>query len=261
MFFKSGTKTGLRTRGFTLIELLVVIAIIALLAAILFPVFARARENARKSSCQNNLKQIGLGILAYVQDYDERFPLYEVGAAAATDAPYYDPVTGVSMSWDLVSQPYFKSMQLLRCPSDTRSQPYANLPGYGAVRRSYAFANYLREANGQRPGANQADVPLPSYTVMVGERRGCGNGTAANNWYLCGIYDVLRASASSTDFAVESGGGTDMIHLATSNILYADGHVKMIKGRKGNIPPLARHPFPDPGNAGSWTNLKVDMPS
>lgn len=64
----------MRKQGFTLIELLVVIAIIAILAAILFPVFARARENARKSSCQSNLKQIGTGLMMYVQDYDETFP-------------------------------------------------------------------------------------------------------------------------------------------------------------------------------------------
>ena len=110
MFFKIFGKTGLQKKAFTLIELLVVIAIIALLAAILFPVFARARENARKSSCQNNLKQIGIGLLQYVQDYDERFPQYEVGTNAATDAPYYDPVSGVSMSWDLVTQPYFEGL-------------------------------------------------------------------------------------------------------------------------------------------------------
>ena len=67
-------------RGFTLIELLIVIAIITILASILFPVFARARENARRSACQSNLKQIGLGLMQYVQDYDERMPLIYVAA-------------------------------------------------------------------------------------------------------------------------------------------------------------------------------------
>ena len=72
---------GLRTtRGFTLIELLVVIAIISVLAAILFPVFARARENARRTSCLSNLKQIGLAFLQYTQDYDEAYPLTSYGA-------------------------------------------------------------------------------------------------------------------------------------------------------------------------------------
>src|SRR5690349_12144108 len=73
-------------RGFTLIELLVVIAIIALLAAILFPVFARARENARRASCQSNLKQIGLGFHQYTQDYDDRLPLTMWHSGGSSDA-------------------------------------------------------------------------------------------------------------------------------------------------------------------------------
>src|SRR5471032_187855 len=72
---KPGYAGRAKFKGFTLIELLVVIAIIAILAAILFPVFARARENARRASCQSNLKQIGLGFQQYSQDYDERFPI------------------------------------------------------------------------------------------------------------------------------------------------------------------------------------------
>src|SRR5688572_9600426 len=94
-------------RGFTLIELLVVIAIIALLAAILFPVFARARENARKSSCQNQLKQIGLGIAQYTQDYDETMP--NRGANNNPTIP----------SWRQRIFPYVKSTQVYRCPSNT----------------------------------------------------------------------------------------------------------------------------------------------
>src|SRR5947207_11040145 len=91
-----------RKSAFTLIELLVVIAIISLLAAILFPVFARARENARKSSCANNLKQIAVSIQQYLQDYDECYPP--------------DGVT-VQSGWTLTIQPYLKSEQVLQCSS------------------------------------------------------------------------------------------------------------------------------------------------
>ena len=103
--FKNSAK-----KAFTLIELLVVIAIIAILAAILFPVFARARENARRSSCQSNLKQIGIGAMQYVQDYDEKYPM----------AYYYKNDTGGSGGYVHVSaiiQPYLKSEQIWKCPS------------------------------------------------------------------------------------------------------------------------------------------------
>ena len=105
-------------RGFTLIELLVVIAIIAILAAILFPVFARARENARASACQSNLKQIGLGMLQYSQDYDENYvaPFYgsNQGNNTATD--------GVnSWKWMDAIYPYVKNEQIFNCPSGYRN--------------------------------------------------------------------------------------------------------------------------------------------
>lgn len=104
--------------GFTLIELLVVIAIIAILAAILFPVFARARENARRSSCQSNLKQIGLGIMQYTQDYDEKLPMSEwvyIGPSVHGD------VTTDTVMWIDEVQPYIKSTQIFKCPSDSNA--------------------------------------------------------------------------------------------------------------------------------------------
>src|SRR5512132_4141922 len=105
-----------RQRGFTLIELLVVIAIIALLAAILFPVFARARENARKSTCQSNLKQLGTAIMQYTQDYDETLPMN-----------YNDATTTVWRHWWDAIDPYLKNTGVLRCPS----QPTVTV-GYAA---------------------------------------------------------------------------------------------------------------------------------
>jgi len=101
-----------RGRGFTLIELLVVIAIIAILAAILFPVFARAREKARTASCLNNVKQLTLGIMMYVQDYDETYP------AAYNYAPV-NPTT-----WMNPVMPYIKNDQVMKCPSGRKSQDY-----------------------------------------------------------------------------------------------------------------------------------------
>ena len=101
-------------RGFTLIELLVVIAIIALLAAILFPVFARARENARRATCQSNLKQIGIGLLQYMQDSDE----LEARAWYGTDAQCSrtNGITYVDWKWMDVIYPYVKNTQVFNCP-------------------------------------------------------------------------------------------------------------------------------------------------
>src|SRR5690348_6500752 len=118
MYIRRSTK-----RGFTLIELLVVIAIIAILAAILFPVFARARENARKSSCQNNLKQLALGFKQYINDFDERYPLIAVTTGSTNGVPPY--------GWADALQPYIKNTQVYQCPSDTaEGQDNPTITGY-----------------------------------------------------------------------------------------------------------------------------------
>ncbi len=125
---------GARRAGFTLIELLVVIAIIAILAAILFPVFAQAREKARQTSCLSNMKQISLGIMQYTQDYDETYPF-------GANKEWWAEVT-----WVQIVDPYLKSLAVLRCPSDSSDAlrpDLATLPNWvGAGQISYAANGY-----------------------------------------------------------------------------------------------------------------------
>jgi prepilin-type N-terminal cleavage/methylation domain-containing protein len=122
-------------RAFTLIELLVVIAIIAILAAILFPVFAKAREKARQTSCLSNLKQLGLSVMEYAQDYDETYPMsfqdVSSGAGSAAQIP---------LTWPNRIIPYIKSVQLYACPSDSRP-PNVDFAGCRPLLQSYAW-NY-----------------------------------------------------------------------------------------------------------------------
>ncbi len=135
-------------RGFTLIELLVVIAIIAILAAILFPVFAKAREKARQTSCLSNVKQLGLALLQYVGDYDEKFP----GRYVATVYP-----DSYGKVWYSAIEPYIKNAQCLRCPSYATQTPC----GYGYNAATVAAASNLG------PGAALADVKNPAELVAI----------------------------------------------------------------------------------------------
>ena len=120
-------------RGFTLIELLVVIAIIAILAAILFPVFQKVRENARRAACQSNEKQIGLALIQYTQDFDEKYPQGLV-PAAPPNPEAYQGCTGGGIGWGGDVVPYTKSNQLFKCPDDS---------SVGVIGCSYGMNEYL----------------------------------------------------------------------------------------------------------------------
>jgi prepilin-type processing-associated H-X9-DG protein len=191
---------------------LVVIAIIAILAAILFPVFARARENARRSSCQSNLKQIGLGILQYAQDYDEKLPrsyadAQSTGCTAAEKRP-----TGDTLWVQL--DPYMKSTQIYVCPS------------YTGTGQSYGY-NYVYLGSGCTAGNvhSLASIQEVSRTVMMTDQNG-----ATTDW----VYPPqwwLRIDSAQT-WANHSGSTSGDVmdrHLETTNSLWADGHVKSQK--------------------------------
>src|SRR5712691_10556824 len=150
-----------KRRGFTLIELLVVIAIIAILAAILFPVFAQAREQARKASCLSNTKQIGLALAMYRQDWDTAGPFagWEAGPQGQFDTN--GPTSKFHEDWQFTLQPYVKNAQMFRCPSDKVA--YVNRP------ISYLYNNQL---NAARVPAAEAQVENSSAVVCIWE--GCG---------------------------------------------------------------------------------------
>jgi len=181
-------------RGFTLIELLVVIAIIAILAAILFPVFAKAREKARQSSCSSNVKQMVLGFLQYAQDYDEQL----CGAGATFTDPFprghwlykQNAVT----TWDVTSGaifPYMKNAQIYMCPS----------------RKTTSHSNCGFEMNWYCSWQTLGTIAVPSSTVLLHES-GCDDGAGSN----------------ADDIASTS-------HNDGLNLGYCDGHVKWSKSQ------------------------------
>ncbi len=212
------------SKGFTLIELLVVIAIIALLAAILFPVFARARENARRASCQSNLKQISLGFLMYTQDYDGRMPYY----------PYDDDESPGVMGKVF---PYVKNSQLFQCPSSKLNPPassnmknyFASTYGLPAV---YDVQGYIAALTNLSFGGTAVvimdAVPEPAITCMVAE-----TAYVAPNTSKVG-FD--RFAATNLDSASFNGNAILDRHFEGSNFAYMDGHVKWLKESTVRIP-------------------------
>jgi prepilin-type N-terminal cleavage/methylation domain-containing protein/prepilin-type processing-associated H-X9-DG protein len=183
-------------RGFTLIELLVVIAIIAILAAILFPVFAKAREKARQSSCLSNVKQLGLALLQYAQDYDEMFPKTAMGPSTAPGPFYWMPVVGVT---GYLLEPYVKNSQVYKCPSNTATYCY----GYN--RRLLGLWSW---GSTDIVPCNMATINFPSQKPMLGDSSGdyyCYNDTTVNGFGFYGIHNEM------------------------ANLVYADGHAKAVK--------------------------------
>jgi len=227
-------------KAFTLIELLVVIAIISILAAILFPVFARARENARRASCLSNLKQIGLGAMMYTQDYDERYPAYRQFHSGGTSDEY---------GWTITLLPYIKSQQIFQCPSDSASYDTSKTPGAASSGYSdYAYniwiGGYYLDSGGTGhagPPMTQANMEQSTLTVMLEDYAGTGNA----------------ASHTSTSYRNGKEINYWFRHFEGANIAFADGHAKWYQGGEGTNKNLYRNVY----GAGTPKSVSKDSPS
>ena len=195
--------------AFTLIELLVVIAIISILAAILFPVFARARENARRASCMSNMKQIGLAIMQYTQDYDERYPQKQVNAL-----PYTSPDSNGRKSVYAMIYPYTKSYEVVVCTAAPDQ-----IGGYAPNYATHDAGSYpLNSLIFTSTGLSIAAVSQPAARIMIHE--------------IGKVEEIVRSypTYSSPGYVNWLGdfnsAPVDQNHFGGGNLLFADGHVK-----------------------------------
>ena len=193
----------MKSRGFTLIELLVVISIIAILAAILFPVFAQAKEASKKTACLANMKQLGLGLQLYLNDFDDTM-FFRAGSANSRSGNI--PSANANRWWNLMV-PYAKSNELFRCPSDSQPTPSKDVNGNLTIQRSYI-------ALSPAESLNFTSLPNPTDTLVITEKWGSDyTGTVGDSWI----------APYNGDFSVDS-------HDASRTYKAADRHSKQMNG-------------------------------
>jgi len=225
-------------KGFTLIELLVVIAIIAILAAILFPVFAKAREKARQTSCASNMRQIGLGFYQYTQDYDEHFPSNPQTCATGTNGSA--TATGC-IGWGNQIYSYEKSTGVYKCPDDA-TQTSTDTTGYTVWPSSYSMnANLTATGTGAGNNGNTlAELAAPSSTVLAADTDTSVVCDPINNSEYCS--NVTQGGADGGGAGTGNGGSCDGgLNTTTYNttehdpsvmFLATDTHVKLLRPEK-----------------------------
>jgi len=230
----------MRLRAFTLIELLVVIAILAIIAALVFPVFSNAREAGRKTRCLSNLRQIGLAIQMYLSDYDETFPMNRFPDAQHPLSHEWGALQGSSYNWKRALLPYLKSVQVLECPSNSyrwSSEFIENLGGEAGDESNWAWqlklpisyaynGSFFHEGIpirvlGERyqRARYMAEIPEPSWLILLTETR--VNYPDLGGWTLTQEL-VLRSGAVS-------GKGLLQSHQRGVNWVFCDSSAKWLK--------------------------------
>jgi prepilin-type N-terminal cleavage/methylation domain-containing protein/prepilin-type processing-associated H-X9-DG protein len=246
-----------KPHAFTLIELLVVIAIIAILAAILFPVFAQARDKARQAACLSNERQMATGIAMYRQDWDSHGPFGGWPVDSRGNITGHTPASSYINDWQFTIQPYIKNSQVLRCPSD--KTPFLERP------ISYLYNNHMAR---DRLPVSEAQIDAPAEVVMFWEGYGSKDSATMKNHLPVGgvvfpdnYYREYTQWGNKAQWLADEKYGLPR-HNGGGNVIYMDLHVKWRRYGAGATPKerlaSVKNAFPFQTAVAPWLRDKSD---